>query len=88
MFLPRNRINVSFHHKGDGEVLVPVMSFTGMPCATTVIVLVTTMVNVLYLISVGTAHSPSMWGVLFLRPPQFRNTLSIPILSLSTPFPP
>ena len=69
-------------------LLVPMTPFTGMSCATTVIGLVTNLVDVIYLISVGMAHSPSSLGVFPIRTPQFRNTLSMIIISFSTPVPP
>ena len=63
--------------------MVTMTSFTWMACATTVIVPVTTLVNVLYLIVVGPAHSPSSWVINFIRPPQLRNVWSILIGNFS-----
>ena len=63
--------------------MVMMTSFTWMACATTVIVPVTTLVNVLYLIVVGPAHSPSSWVINFIRPPQLRNIWSILIGNFS-----
>ena len=64
--------------------LVPITTFTGMLCATNVIGPVTTIVNVIYLINIGTSHSTSIWVIILLRPPQFKNTWSILIRSFPT----
>ena len=67
--------------------LVLMMSFTGIACATTVIGPFTTLVNFLYLIAVGPAHSPSSWVSLSIVPPQFIKTCSILIGSFSNSLP-
>ena len=77
--LPRKCADVSFISRETENrlvylLMVPMKSFTGMACDTTVIGLFTTVVNAIYLISVVPAQSPSCWVINFLRPTQFRNT--------------
>ena len=62
--------------------------FTGVSYDTNVIWPFTTLVNILYLITVGLSHNPSSWVIPLFRPPHFRKTWSILMVSFSTLVPP
>ena len=47
------------------QFLVPMTSFTGIPCATTTIGPAATLANIFYLINVGPTHSPSSCVLFF-----------------------
>ena len=68
-------------------LLVLMMSFPEMTCSTTVIGPITTLVNVIYFITAGPAHSPSNWVIVLLRPLQFIKNRSIIIGSFYTSVP-